>query len=251
MINLRNTHARPHPELRASLVIASARGLVKTYGGGVTAVHALAGVDVAFARGERTAIMGASGSGKATVLHCLAGLDTPPAGTVGVAGPGAGALLPRRRGVGGYLPRRVRRTGRVDSRLGVFAGVCIMGPLGFQKYANHVRFYQPLDAAGLTSIGALLKGELTAGQRVVSPGRGGQWQVGWWVEARCCHGVGQRVGPIADPPLGVTARSAQHGVLNQVPPALTRIIIAPTAPDDGRWTMDYSLRIAYCVLRIA
>ena len=62
--------------------IATARGLVKTYGKGPTAVHALAGVDVDFARGQFTAIMGPSGSGKSTLMHCMAGLDTPTDGSV-------------------------------------------------------------------------------------------------------------------------------------------------------------------------
>jgi putative ABC transport system ATP-binding protein len=59
-----------------------ASGLRKTYGSGETAVHALAGVDVAFARGRFTAIMGPSGSGKSTLMHCLAGLDVASAGQV-------------------------------------------------------------------------------------------------------------------------------------------------------------------------
>jgi len=59
-----------------------AAGLRKTYGKGETAVHALAGVDVAFERGRFTAIMGPSGSGKSTLMHCLAGLDTATAGQV-------------------------------------------------------------------------------------------------------------------------------------------------------------------------
>ncbi|MCO7222549.1 ABC transporter ATP-binding protein [Klenkia sp. PcliD-1-E] len=59
-----------------------AAGLRKTYGRGETAVHALAGVDVAFQRGRFTAIMGPSGSGKSTLMHCLAGLDTATAGQV-------------------------------------------------------------------------------------------------------------------------------------------------------------------------
>ncbi|GEL46547.1 ABC transporter ATP-binding protein [Cellulomonas hominis] len=66
--------------------IASARGLVKTYGTGDTAVHALAGVDVDFGRGEMTAIMGPSGSGKSTLMHCMAGLDRANAGSVVVDG---------------------------------------------------------------------------------------------------------------------------------------------------------------------
>ncbi|MDQ3896732.1 MAG: ABC transporter ATP-binding protein, partial [Actinomycetota bacterium] len=53
-----------------------------TYGRGEAAVHALAGVDVAFARGAFTAIMGPSGSGKSTLMHCMAGLDSITSGRV-------------------------------------------------------------------------------------------------------------------------------------------------------------------------
>ncbi|REE97949.1 ABC transporter ATP-binding protein [Thermomonospora umbrina] len=61
-------------------VVAS--GVTKVYGTGDAAVHALRGVDVAFARGAFTAIMGPSGSGKSTLMHCLAGLDTVTSGRV-------------------------------------------------------------------------------------------------------------------------------------------------------------------------
>ena len=74
------------PALTDSDTIAAAAGLTKTYGSGEAAVHALAGVDVAFARGSFTAIMGPSGSGKSTLMHCLAGLDRPTAGQVWLGG---------------------------------------------------------------------------------------------------------------------------------------------------------------------
>ena len=70
----------PPAPLTTAAVRAS--GLRKTYGSGETAVHALAGVDVAFARGHFTAIMGPSGSGKSTLMHCLAGLDAATSGQV-------------------------------------------------------------------------------------------------------------------------------------------------------------------------
>ncbi|MDF5757054.1 ABC transporter ATP-binding protein [Spongiactinospora sp. TRM90649] len=59
-----------------------ATDVVKTYGDGDGAVHALRGVSAAFGRGEFTAIMGPSGSGKSTFLHCLAGLDTVTSGSI-------------------------------------------------------------------------------------------------------------------------------------------------------------------------
>ncbi|KIH96829.1 ABC transporter [Streptomonospora alba] len=67
------THAPP---------VVTSRDLVKVYGRADSAVHALDGVTVDFARGAFTAIMGPSGSGKSTLMHCLAGLDTVTSGTV-------------------------------------------------------------------------------------------------------------------------------------------------------------------------
>ena len=76
--------------------IATARGLVKTYGRGEAGVRALDGVDVDLERGRLTAIMGPSGSGKSTLMHCLAGLDSPTSGTVVVDGETVSAMSERR-----------------------------------------------------------------------------------------------------------------------------------------------------------
>jgi osmoprotectant transport system ATP-binding protein len=54
------------------------RGVGKRYG----AVTALADIDLAFARGSTTALIGSSGSGKSTLLRLLVGLDWPDAGEV-------------------------------------------------------------------------------------------------------------------------------------------------------------------------
>ncbi|GAA4711166.1 ABC transporter ATP-binding protein [Nocardioides conyzicola] len=56
--------------------------LTRTYGEGAGAVTALAGVDLAFAPGTFTAVMGPSGSGKSTFLGCAAGLERPTGGRV-------------------------------------------------------------------------------------------------------------------------------------------------------------------------
>ncbi|KFI48706.1 ABC transporter ATP-binding protein [Bifidobacterium biavatii] len=56
--------------------------LVKDYGQGDTAVHALRGVNVRFEQGRFTAIMGPSGSGKSTLMHTLAGLDSATSGRI-------------------------------------------------------------------------------------------------------------------------------------------------------------------------
>jgi putative ABC transport system ATP-binding protein len=72
-------HQQPAP---ASDAVVVARGVTRRFGEGDTAVYALREVDVDIHRGQLTAVMGPSGSGKSTLMHCLAGLDTPTAGSV-------------------------------------------------------------------------------------------------------------------------------------------------------------------------
>ena len=58
----------------------SLRSLSKTYVMGDQKVHALREVDMDFGKGEFWAIMGASGSGKSTMLNVLGCLDRPTSG---------------------------------------------------------------------------------------------------------------------------------------------------------------------------
>ncbi len=67
-------------------IVVAGHQVVKRFGEGETAVDALRGVEVEFARGSFTAIMGPSGSGKSTLMHILAGLDRPTSGWVELAG---------------------------------------------------------------------------------------------------------------------------------------------------------------------
>jgi putative ABC transport system ATP-binding protein len=55
--------------------------LWKTYRMGAEEVHALRGVSIAIERGEYVAIMGPSGSGKATLMNLIGCLDTPTRGS--------------------------------------------------------------------------------------------------------------------------------------------------------------------------
>ncbi len=56
--------------------------LVRTFGQGHAAVHALRGVSITLERGRLTALRGRSGSGKTTLLNLLGGLDRPTSGRV-------------------------------------------------------------------------------------------------------------------------------------------------------------------------
>ena len=68
--------------LSRTTAAASLEAVSKTYGTGPTAVRAVDGVDVDFAPGTWTAVMGPSGSGKSTLLNCAAGLEHVDAGRV-------------------------------------------------------------------------------------------------------------------------------------------------------------------------
>ncbi|HVF35795.1 MAG TPA: lipoprotein-releasing ABC transporter ATP-binding protein LolD [Candidatus Saccharimonadia bacterium] len=78
--------------------VIEARGIAKTYREAKIQTEVLSRVDVAIARGETVAIVGASGAGKSTLLHILGGLDLPSAGEVVVAGEQMSRLSDRARG---------------------------------------------------------------------------------------------------------------------------------------------------------
>ncbi|MEZ0309658.1 MAG: ATP-binding cassette domain-containing protein, partial [Ramlibacter sp.] len=67
-------------------LVLKARGLKKRFTEGSLDVEVLHGIDIDVKAGETVAIVGASGSGKSTMLHLLGGLDAPTAGTVELMG---------------------------------------------------------------------------------------------------------------------------------------------------------------------
>jgi peptide/nickel transport system ATP-binding protein len=88
--------------------------VVRIYAGDGLEVQALQGLDLLVEDGELTAVVGVSGSGKSTLMNILAGLDTPTAGSVRVAGYDLGALgrrerLTYRRTVVGFVWQQAAR----------------------------------------------------------------------------------------------------------------------------------------------
>jgi lipoprotein-releasing system ATP-binding protein len=67
--------------------VLEAHDLHKTYvGGDGGIINVLTGVDIALARREMVAVVGASGAGKSTMLHVLGALDKPTRGYVVIGG---------------------------------------------------------------------------------------------------------------------------------------------------------------------
>jgi lipoprotein-releasing system ATP-binding protein len=79
-------------------VVLRADKVAKTYQEGKLRTEVLRDVNLAVRRGETVAIIGASGTGKSTLLHILGGLDAPSAGEVDVEGRTMSTLSDRARG---------------------------------------------------------------------------------------------------------------------------------------------------------
>jgi putative ABC transport system ATP-binding protein len=62
------------------------KNLVKTYGAGETAVHALKGVDLDVYEGELLLLLGASGSGKTTLISIVGGILSATSGSCKLRG---------------------------------------------------------------------------------------------------------------------------------------------------------------------
>ena len=86
----------PPPEARVeqSRAIISARDLVKLYKIGDQELRALDGVSLDIEGGDFVAIMGASGSGKSTMMNLIGGLDTPTSGRLSIDGRDISKLSP-------------------------------------------------------------------------------------------------------------------------------------------------------------
>ena len=73
-------------EVKTPEYMIDAEGLVKIYKTKETEVLALSGLDLKVEKGEFTALIGNSGSGKSTFLNMIGGLDIPSAGKLFVGG---------------------------------------------------------------------------------------------------------------------------------------------------------------------
>jgi lipoprotein-releasing system ATP-binding protein len=62
--------------------VLQAKEVTKIYGTGDQVIPVLRGINFTIEQGQRIAIVGASGTGKSTLLHVLGGLDSPSSGEV-------------------------------------------------------------------------------------------------------------------------------------------------------------------------
>ncbi|MFJ9691814.1 ABC transporter ATP-binding protein [Kitasatospora sp. NPDC101183] len=137
----------------------------RTYGTGPEAVRALRGVDVAFARGGFTAVMGPSGSGKSTLLQCAAGLDRPDRGRVvldgtDLSGLGENQLTVLRREKLGFVFQAFNLVGSLTAEQNVGLPLRLAG-----RRPDRAEIHQALAAVGLAERARHLPSQLSGGQQ--------------------------------------------------------------------------------------
>ena len=145
--------------------ILRAEHLVKTYGKGENAVHALNDVSLSVQSGEFVAVVGSSGSGKSTLIHILGSVDRPDSGKVYLNGEDVFAqsneklAIFRRRRVG-----IIYQFYNLLSRLTVEENILLPALLDEQKI-DRAYFNEMIELLGLKGRERDLPRQLSGGQQ--------------------------------------------------------------------------------------
>ncbi|MAZ21710.1 ABC transporter ATP-binding protein [Roseovarius sp.] len=97
-----------------------------SYAAGGTPI--LRDVNAILPRGGITALIGANGAGKSTLLHCMAGLNRPGAGVVGIDGEDPFAMEDR---------ARARRVALLQQSPSIVARLSVADLVGFGRWPHH------------------------------------------------------------------------------------------------------------------
>jgi putative ABC transport system ATP-binding protein len=155
----------PNPVLTTDML--AAEEVVRTFGSGRTATHALRGVSFSVGSGQLVALRGRSGSGKTTLLNVVGGLDQPDGGRVQVAGQDVTAMSSRER-----MAMRRTSVAFVFQSFGLIpilsAAENVGVPLriaGLAPKEREQRVRLMLDIVGLSDHARQRPGELSGGQQ--------------------------------------------------------------------------------------
>ncbi len=151
------------PATGSGVTLLEVHGLVRRYGN----TPVFEDVYLTLRRGEVVALLGESGVGKSTLLNCIAGLDTPDAGQVSIAGHEVGAL-------GEHAQALLRRTrlGFVFQAFHVLPHLTVADNIALPLLLQGLRDREEvghrvramLEDVGLPGFGARMPRQLSGGQ---------------------------------------------------------------------------------------
>ncbi|MET8827100.1 ABC transporter ATP-binding protein [Streptomyces sp. NPDC004610] len=143
------------------------RAVTKTYKRGKQSIHALAGIDLTIADGDRLVIQGPTGGGKSTLLQMLGGLDRPSSGEVVLDGtdlarlPEARLTKVRSESIG-FVFQSFNLIPTLNAQENVETALV---PLGIKAKDRAERAAEALSSVGLGERLGHLPGEMSGGQQ--------------------------------------------------------------------------------------
>lgn len=145
--------------------ILRCEGIRKIYGSGNNQVVALNGIDLSVNMGEFVAIIGASGSGKSSLIHILGSVDKPTEGKIMVEGMDISSMTPTQAAV-----FRRRKVGIVYQFYNLIPTLTvrknILMPLLLDKRKpNQEYFDQVVNSLGIADKMEALPSQLSGGQQ--------------------------------------------------------------------------------------
>ena len=143
----------------------SVQQLTKRFEAGAERVHALDGVGFVVESHSFFTLLGPSGCGKSTILRCVAGLETPDAGNIDIAGQ---SVFSSSQGIN--LPPNRRRIGMVFQSYAIWPHMTVFQnvafPLEVQRRTDvRARTMAALDVVGLASLADRYASRLSGGQQ--------------------------------------------------------------------------------------
>lgn len=145
--------------------ILKCEGVRKVYGSKENPVTALDGIDLSVEKGEFVVIVGASGSGKSTMLHILGSVDKPTAGKVLVDGEDISKLDPTKSAI-----FRRRKVGLVYQFYNLIPTLTVrknilMPFLLDKRKVNEEYFEQVVNQLGIADKLEMMPNQLSGGQQ--------------------------------------------------------------------------------------
>ncbi len=149
-------------------VILSANGLCKSFAHNGGQIHVLSQIDLELYEGDFTVVMGASGSGKSTMLYTLSGMDRATAGQVIYGGENIvdakeKKLASLRHSDFGFIFQQMH----LVSNLSLFENIAVPGYLNKRKTASWVRerAEELLEQMGIAHLKSHLPSQVSGGEQ--------------------------------------------------------------------------------------